>query len=62
VPAVVVANKVDAAADPRAAIQALKQATQHPIVPLSAAGKMGVDRLKHALRAVAGLTGGAGQR
>lgn len=52
-PSLVVANKVDATPDARGALQALKSSTQQPIVPLSAASGLGLERLKQALRMLA---------
>ena len=56
-PTLVIANKVDllppsAAA---AALSALKAATQLPILPVSAQEGLGLDRLRGALRMLAGL-------
>ncbi|KAG2425604.1 hypothetical protein HYH02_014978 [Chlamydomonas schloesseri] len=51
-PALVVANKLDAVADPAAALAALAAATPLPIVPVSAAARVGLRRLTEALRAV----------
>lgn len=52
-PALVVANKIDALADPWAALGRLKAATGLPIVPVSAARGLGIARLRRALRMVA---------
>jgi 50S ribosomal subunit-associated GTPase HflX len=52
-PAVVVANKADAAADAAAALAELKRHTDLPIVPISASRRAGVERLKEALRRLA---------
>ncbi|KAG2485471.1 hypothetical protein HYH03_015847 [Edaphochlamys debaryana] len=59
-PALVVANKTDAAADPRGALASLAAATPLPIVPVSAARGAGLARLKAALRAIAGAEAGGG--
>ncbi len=50
--ALVVANKLDAVADPAAALAALAAATPLPIVPVSAAARVGLRRLTEALRVV----------
>lgn len=50
-----VANKLDAVADPAAALAELAAATPLPIVPVSAAGRVGLRRLTEALRVVVQL-------
>ncbi|MEW5307253.1 MAG: hypothetical protein WDW36_009661 [Sanguina aurantia] len=53
-PALVIANKVDATPNPLAALAALKASTLLPIVPVSGVSGVGLPRLKAALRMVAG--------
>lgn len=53
-PALVIANKVDATPNPLAALAALKTSTLLPIVPVSGVSGVGLTRLKTALRMVAG--------
>lgn len=55
-PMLVVANKVDAmsAAEAAQALQHLKQATNLPIVPVSAQQHLGLLRLKQSLELLAG--------
>ena len=52
-PTIVVANKVDSCEDAAAVLAQLKQHTAHPIVPVSAAHNVGIQRLKAALRMMA---------
>ncbi len=52
-PSLVVANKVDSCVDAAAALAELKQHTAHPIMPVSAAYNVGLQRLKEALRMMA---------
>ena len=52
-PSLVVANKVDSCEDAAAALAELKRHTPHPIVPVSAAHSVGLQRLKAALRMMA---------
>lgn len=58
-PMLVVANKVDAlSADAAAAaLQRLKQATDLPIIPVSAQQHLGLVRLKQSLELVSGAAG-----
>ena len=54
-PALVVATKTDALQDPAAALARLKAATPLPIVPVSSHARSGLERLKGALRQLAGV-------
>lgn len=60
-PALVVANKVDALAQPRRALAALKARTHLPIVPVSAQHGAGMEALKEAVRAVVMSAPGAAE-
>ncbi|GIL57794.1 hypothetical protein Vafri_12936 [Volvox africanus] len=51
-PALVVANKLDRCSEPRVALRDLMAATPLPIVPVSAAHSVGLNRLKDALRVI----------
>lgn len=53
-PALVVANKMDAVADPARVLAELKAATPLPIIPVSAVQQAGLERLKEALLGLVG--------
>jgi GTPase involved in cell partitioning and DNA repair len=53
-PALVVANKMDAVANPAQVLAELKAATPLPIIPVSSVQQAGLERLKEALLALVG--------